>query len=288
MIDATSARRLLATTRRGAVTALAVVLTLVGCDTAGPDDAETTVPERAGWELVWHDEFDGEGLPDPDRWSYDVGSHGWGNNELQNYYGPNESTARVEDGHLIITASLIERPSYREYRSARLKTKGKGDWLYGRVEVRAKLPGGRGTWPAIWMLPTENTYGGWPESGEIDIMEHVGFDPGVVHGTVHTEAFNHMIGTHKGSQIDVPDAEEAFHVYAIEWSADRIDFFVDDERYFTFENSGAGSDEWPFDQRFFLIMNIAVGGNWGGQRGVDDTIFPQEMVVDYVRVWQEG
>lgn len=256
------------------------------CDST-ETEAATDVPDRPGWRLVWNDEFDVDGLPDSDRWVYDVGDHGWGNNERQNYYAQNAETAHVKDGELIITASLVGEGPSKEYRSARMKTKDKGDWTYGRVEVRANLPAGIGTWPAIWMLPTDNEYGGWPNSGEIDVMEHVGFDPNVVHGTVHTEAFNHSIGTHKGGQIEVPTATSGFNEYAIEWTAEKIDFFVNDEHYFTFENTGGGPPEWPFDQRFHLIMNIAIGGNWGGQHGVDDTIFPQEMRVDYVRVYEK-
>ena len=257
------------------------------CDSSKTDsDADDDVPDLPGWTLVWNDEFEGDGLPDSDKWVYDVGGHGWGNNELQTYYARNAETARVEDGVLIIRASLVGEGPSKEYKSARMKTAGKGDWVYGRVEVRADLPSGLGTWPAIWMLPSDNAYGGWPNSGEIDIMEHVGFDPNVVHGTVHTGAFNHSIGTHKGGQIQVSGATDGFNVYAIEWSEEKIDFFVNGERYFTFENTDGGPPEWPFDQRFHLVMNIAIGGNWGGQHGVDDIIFPQEMRVDYVRVYE--
>jgi len=166
-------------------------------------------------------------------------------------------------------------------------TRGKADWQYGRIDVRAKLPSGVGTWPAIWMLPTDNVYGGWPNSGEIDIMEHVGFDPNVVHGTVHTEVFNGAIGTQRGGQTTIPNALNEFHTYSIDWDEERILFMVDDQIYFRYNNSGEGSAEWPFDQRFHLIMNIAVGGTWGGQRGVDDSAFPTVMEVDYVRVYQK-
>ncbi|MEZ4701989.1 MAG: glycoside hydrolase family 16 protein [Rhodothermales bacterium] len=261
----------------------AALLLQAGCDPS--TDAPTTA--LPGWTLVWSDEFDTDGLPDAGKWGYDVGDHGWGNQELQNYLARNPETARVEEGHLIITASLTGEGDSKTYPSARLVTKNKGDWTYGRVEVRAKIPRGRGTWPAIWMLPTANTYGTWPASGEIDIMEHVGFDPTNIHGTVHTSSFNHTIGTQKGEARIVPTALDAFHVYAIEWRSDRIDFFVDSDRYFTFANTGNGPADWPFDQPFHLVMNIAVGGSWGGQQGVDDTIFPQEMQVDYVRVYRE-
>lgn len=239
---------------------------------------------KSNFQPVWSDEFDYSGLPDPARWSYDTGGHGWGNDELEYYTENRLENARVENGNLIIEARK-EDFGGRNYTSARLVTKGKGDWLYGRIEVRAKIPSGVGTWPAIWMLPTDWEYGGWPHSGEIDIMEHVGFNPNVIHGTVHTGAFNHMIGTQKGDTIRVNDAMEAFHTYAIEWNPQKIDFFVDKTKYFTFENSGKGSSEWPFDKRFHLLLNIAVGGSWGGQKGVDSTAFPARMVVDYVRVY---
>jgi len=235
-------------------------------------------------ELVWFDEFDYTGLPASDKWGYDVGGSGWGNNELQYYTENRTENARVENGNLIIEAHK-ENYGGKSYTSARLLTKAKGDWKNGRLEVKAKLPGGKGTWPAIWMLPTDWVYGGWPASGEIDIMEYVGYDPGVVHGTVHTQAFNHSIGTQQGNSINVADAESNFHVYAIEWDQDKIDFFVDDTKYFTFTNQG-GWEKWPFDQRFHLLLNIAVGGDWGGVQGVDDNIFPVKMEVDYVRVYQ--
>lgn len=244
---------------------------------------------QSGFELVWSDEFDYSGLPDENKWSYDVGDGcpnvcGWGNNELEYYTERRLENARVEDGHLIITA-IKEDMGSKAYSSARLVTREKGDWTYGRIEVKAKLPTGVGTWPAIWMLSTDWSYGGWPESGEIDIMEHVGYEPDKIYGTVHTKAYHHSIGTQKGGEVVVDDCEEEFHVYAIEWSHSKIDFFVDDNKYFTFSKE-EGSDKWPFDQRFHLLLNIAVGGNWGGVKGVDESIFPQEMKVDYVRVYQ--
>lgn len=237
-------------------------------------------------KLIWAEEFDEEGLPNPTRWSYDEGDHGWGNNELQFYTKENLKNSRVENGILIIEAHA-DTSFAKGYSSARLVTKGKAAWENGYLEIRAKLPKGTGTWPAIWMLPEENRHGGWPKNGEIDIMEHVGYDPGKVHGTVHTEAFNHSIGTQKGAQLMVPDFYEAFHTYAIDWTQDRIDFFIDGEKYFTFENTGGDYSEWPFDQPFHLILNIAVGGNWGGAKGVDPTIWPQRMEVDYVRVYEK-
>ncbi|MEM1319651.1 MAG: glycoside hydrolase family 16 protein [Bacteroidota bacterium] len=242
------------------------------------------------WKLVWSDEFDYTGLPDAKRWSYDKGDGcpnvcGWGNNELQYYTWDRLDNARVEEGRLIIEAHK-EPYKQKAYTSARLVSRQKGDWTYGRFEVRAKLPSGRGTWPAIWMLPTDWKYGGWPKSGEIDIMEHVGYARDTVYGTVHTGAFNHLNGTHKGDNIHKPDAEHAFHDYAIEWDAERIRFSVDGEEYFVFENNGDQPAAWPFDQRFHFVLNIAVGGNWGGKHGVDDRIWPQRMEIDYVRVYQ--
>ena len=152
-------------------------------------------------------------------------------------------------------------------------SKDNGDWKYGRFEIGSKLPRGRGTWPAIWMLPTDQEYGGWPASGEIDIMEHVGYEMNRIHGTIHTDRFNHTKRTQIGSSLSARNVDTEFHVYAMEWRPDRIDIFLDGKRYFTISNDGSGFEAWPFDQRFHLLMNIAVGGNWGGARGIDDSIF---------------
>ena len=166
-------------------------------------------------------------------------------------------------------------------------TKHKGDWLYGRIEVNAKLPRGKGTWPAIWMLSTDWKYGGWPASGEIDIMEHVGFDPGIIHGTIHTESYNHIKKTQKEGEVTISDAQESFHVYAINWAPTQIDFLVDEQLYHSVSRGANDtSNEWPLDQKFHLILNIAVGGNWGAMQGIDNSIWPQRMEVDYVRVYQ--
>ena len=237
------------------------------------------------WKMIWNDEFDKNGLPDSNKWGYDVGGHGWGNNELQYYTVSRKENARVEKGHLIIEA---HKESYQSsnYTSARLVTKEKGFWKYGRVEVKAKLPAGIGMWPAIWMLPVHSTYGNWPHSGEIDIVEFVGYIPDSLYATVHTGAYNGMINTQKGGRIYRNDLHKSFHVYAAEWSEESISFFVDGEKYFSFKNDQKGTAVWPFDQSFYLILNIAVGGNWGGKKGVDNLIFPQRMVVDYVRVYQ--
>jgi beta-glucanase (GH16 family) len=241
-------------------------------------------------KLVWADEFSKDGLPDATRWGYDVGNGcpvncGWGNNELQYYTSNREQNARVKDGHLIIEAHR-EKMGDMEYTSARLVSKKKGDWTYGRIDVRAKLPVGTGVWPAIWMLPTDWVYGGWPGSGEIDIMEHVGYLPDSIFGTVHTNLFNGMLGTQKSKGVASATISSEFHNYGIEWTADKIDFLFDDKVYSTFHNRHEGSDAWPFDLDFHLLLNIAVGGNWGGKMGVDTAIWPQQMIIDYVRVYQ--
>lgn len=257
------------------------------CNKTSPSSPQANSEDLPGWKLVWSDEFETDGLPNPSKWNYDVGGHGWGNQELQHYTGHRAENARVERGTLIIEARR-EIWNGMEYTSARLITKGKGDWTYGRFEIRANLPTGRGTWPAIWMLPTQWTYGngGWPDNGEIDIMEHVGFDPGWVHASVHTNKYYWRINTQKTAKLRVADAQTTFHVYEMEWSPDKVDVFVDSVKYFSFANEGKGWEVWPFDKEFHLLLNIAVGGAWGGAQGVDNSIFPQRMEIDYVRVYQ--
>ena len=231
---------------------------------------------------TWSDEFSTDGAPDATKWGYDIGGNGWGNNELQYY--TNGLNASINNGILKITAKK-ESYSGKDYTSARMITKNKGDWLYGRFEIKAKLPRGRGTWPALWMLPTDWVYGNWPNSGEIDIMEHVGYDQNRVHITVHTKAFNHTLGTQKGANKVVPTASDEFHLYRIDWASYGIRGYIDDEKIFEFEQ-GTGFEYWPFDKRFHILMNIAVGGNWGGAMGIDNTIFPATLEVDYVRVYK--
>ena len=238
-------------------------------------------------ELVWADEFDQDGLPDSTRWSYNVGGGGWGNSELQYYTDKRMENARVEDGKLIIEA-IKESYQGSAYTSARLVSKLKGDWLNCTVEARAKLPGGKGTWAAIWMLSTDQSYGSWPASGEIDIMEYVGYDVGKIYGTIHTKAYNHTLGTQKGGNTTLTDETDTFHVYKMTWTQEKIEFYVDNTKYYTFNNPHIDYTTWPFDKRFHLIMNLAVGGSWGGSQGVDPTAFPARMEVDYVRVYQES
>ncbi|WP_170178387.1 family 16 glycosylhydrolase [Flammeovirga pectinis] len=254
---------------------LLTLLTLLPFTIFGQDDC---------YEMVWSDEFNYSGAPDAEKWGYDTGGDGWGNNEDQ-YYTDRLTNAQVASGKLKITARK-ENYKGKYYTSARLVSKGKGDWLYGKIVVRAKLPTGQGTWPAIWMLSTDWEYGGWPASGEIDIMEHVGYDPNVVHGTVHTESYHHSINTQVGKHIDVSDATSNFHDYILEWDENKIKLYVDDTNYFTFTKHGTYK-EWPFDKQFHLLLNIAMGGNWGAAGGpTDDTALPASMEVDYVRVYQ--
>ena len=249
---------------------------------------ETPVKVKEGYKLVWADEFNYRGLPDSKLWDYDTTGNktGWGNHEAEYYTYANPRNAWVDNGILSIVA-VKELVNGHKYTSARLVTKNKGDWKYGRFEIKAKLPKGVGMWPAIWMLSTDWKYGGWPASGEIDIMENVGYKPDTIFGSIHTKAYYWRINTQKTKGFLVPDNDMAFHVYALEWDTDQISFFVDDNKYLSFANEKKTFAEWPFDQRFHLLLNLAVGGDWGGQKGIDDKIFPQKMLVDYVRVYQK-
>lgn len=243
---------------------------------------ESIQVKRHVGEIVFSDEFEYDGLPDEEIWGYETGGNGWGNGELQYYTGKDLDNAKVEGGHLIITA-IEEKFENSDYTSARLRSSE--SFTYGRYEIRAKLPKGRGTWPAIWMLPTGNNFGGWPNSGEIDIMEHVGFDMDVVHGSLHMADFNFRKGWHPTGEMMVPKVDEEFHNYILEWTPYQIDIYMDDFLYVTYKNDGQGPKHWPFSEKFYLLMNIAVGGAWGGQEGIDP-VYPQEMAVDYVRVYE--
>jgi len=271
---------------------LPILILFITCQEPKSSEKQPVVNEwdKEGWALVWNDEFDGPAL-NLEKWSYEIGGHGWGNNELQ-YYSDDDSTAFIQDGKLVIRADLVPQgtgssDNLRYFSSARLRTSGKGDWRYGRIEVKAKLALGQGIWPAIWMLPTDWMYGGWPESGEIDIMEHVGYDPGRVHGSIHTGSYNHKINTQRGGSKLLDKISSKFYVYAIEWYEDRIDFLIDDAKYFSFQNDGKNDfNTWPFNQRFHLLINIAVGGDWPGSPD-ETTQFPTEMEVEYVRVYEK-
>ncbi len=238
------------------------------------------------WRLVWSDEFNYSGAPDAEKWNIVESRPGWVNQEKQAYVNRKQNV-RVENGNLIIEARKGD-PNDFQYTSGRIDTYLGGKWTYGRIEVRAKLPQGRGTWPAIFMLPSENIKSvfGWPSSGEIDIMEHVGFNPGTIQATIHCHNYNYLQGNQKYNTIYIDDPFSKYHVYALEWYPDKLVFFVDDSKYFTFKNEMSGWKSWPFYKDFYLIICLAVGGTWGGQKGIDPEIFPTGMTVDYVRVYQ--
>jgi len=272
------------------------ILILFGSAFAAEQNAkpEKKNAERPGWKLVWSDEFDYEGAPDPKKWSYEVGFVR--NGEAQYYTNDRRENARVENGMLVIEgrkehytapAGADGKAQTSEYTSASLTTVKSASWTYGRIEVRAKIPTGRGTWPAIWTLGTNIGTAGWPKCGEIDILENVGFDPDGIHTTIHTAAYNHVKKTQKGHRVEKPKPYADFHVYAIEWTKDKIDFFFDDEKTFTTENEGKGEEAWPFDKPQYLLLNFAIGGGWGGAKGIDESIFPQKFLIDYVRVYEK-
>ena len=249
---------------------------------------ESCDEEIINYTLVWQDEFL-EPEINLEKWNFQIGTGdwGWGNNESQYYTSDNEN-AYIEDGKLIIQA-VNENFGGMNYTSARMNTKNKGDWKYGKLEIRAKLPSGTGTWPAIWLYPTQSVYGGWPASGEIDIMEHVGYDPYHIHGTVHTENNNGLNGTQMGGHMEVYDIFTDFHNYTIEWNENSIKWYVDDTQFFTYYNDNENNpDSWPFNQYFHLIINLAIGGNWGGIEGIDNSIFPVQFEIDYVRVYEQS
>ncbi len=237
--------------------------------------------------LVWADEFDKDGLPDSSRWSYERGYKR--NKEMQYYTVQRTENTWIKDGCLTIKAlndSALVDGDIRPVTSASILTRNKADWKYGRIEVRAQVPSCLGTWPAIWMMPAGNTYGGWPKSGEIDIMEYVGYEPQKVYFNLHSEKYNHTKNTGRGTSVQSDDAHTSFHVYAVEWFEDRIDWYMDSQRVFSVSNNEPGWEAWPFDQPFYLIINFAFGGAWGGSKGVDLTKLPQEYKIDYVRVFQ--
>lgn len=243
--------------------------------------------------LAWADEFDGTRL-DQSKWSFDTSRNklGWYNKELQYYAANRPENLRVTDGKLIIEARK-DGPALRKFRdwgrqqysSAKIMTKGKASFRYGFVEARAKLPCARGTWPAVWMMPDAEAP--WPNGGEIDILEHVGSEPHVAHANLHTRLFNHMRQNGRGAQVTVPTACEAFHRYQLSWTPDAITIGVDDRAYMKVRNNQPGGrGAWPFDKPFYLILNLAMGGDWAAAKGMDDAALPQRFEVDYVRVWQ--
>ncbi len=244
-----------------------------------------------GYHLVWHDEFN-EGTSLNSDWTHEVKPAGFFNNELQTYVDEEINGKRVtelKDGALNIHCFKDEDGKIY---SGRVYAKMKEGWLHGYIEARILLPSGKGTWPAFWMMPISFNYNDsrnnpWPACGEIDIMEEVGYDPNVVLSTIHCKAYNHMRGTQKSGSRNIGTAESEFHVYACEWTADYLRFFVDGEELFMYENEGKGKDSWPYIEPFYPILNLAWGGNWGGSKGIDDNALPITMKVDYIRIFQK-
>ena len=289
---------------RGAMTAglrrvwvaLMCVLPLLACGggagaeatafaTATPAAAAASPDAPAGYVLVWSDEFDRDGQPDASRWDYDTGRNllGWFNNERQYYARARPENALVSNGRLRITARHEDLRSATDwggqhYTSARLLTRGRADWTYGFFEVRAKLPCGRGTWPAIWTLGSR---GVWPDAGEIDLMEQVGSNPSRVFGTVHTLQSG---GVGTGAAVQVPDACTRFHNYQRHWTTDALEIGIDGVVHYRYTNARAGASSWPFDAPQFLLINLAIGGDLGGN--IDDSIFPVTLEIEHVRVFQ--
>jgi beta-glucanase (GH16 family) len=253
---------------------VSATLTLAACAPSAP---------RADWKLVWHDEFDGPGL-DVAKWVRETGGGGWGNNELE-FYTDRPENARLEDGHLVIEARQ-EPFGNRRYTSARLKTEGFGAWKYGRIEARIRIPRGQGIWPAFWMLGDQCARVGWPACGEIDIMENIGREPGQVHGTVHGPQYSGAQGVSAAYALSAGAFADDYHVYAVEWEADTIRWYVDDAHYAAVTPKDLPPPgAWVFDHPFFIILNVAVGGGWPGSPD-STTVFPQQMLVDWVRVHQ--
>jgi len=260
----------------------------------GSTDDSSDQPQGNEWELVWSDEFD-QNILDQEKWNILLWRPGWVNNELQAYTAKDDNIF-LENGNLVLQA--LYQPGYTgsdhqgnaytsNYTSGRINTAGKAEWTYGKYEIRAKLPKGVGSWPAIWMLGSSISTIGWPACGEIDIMEHVGFDEGVVHASIHTTDYNHNKNTQKSGSTIVPTATDSFHVYTLEWAPTYLYFLVDDVPYHFVYNDGPDDDaKWPFYNDAFMILNVAVGGDWGGIGGIDNSTFPMQMLVDYVRVYE--
>ena len=243
------------------------------------------------YQLIWQDDFDNSTFNEK-WWTPQLGDGcpqlcGWGNNESQ-YYTEEEENIRIENGYLIIQAHKKNVQNI-QYTSAKLITKNKLSWKHGKIEIKAKLPKGRGVWPAFWMLPEllEKPMK-WPDDGEIDIMEHVGYNPNMIYGTIHTKKYNHLIGTQKSDSISVKNVSEQFHIYSIEWDKNKITWLLDNKPFNTFYKNQDNFKGWPFnDYKYYLIVNLAIGGDWGGQMGIDDTIFPQKLTIDYIKYYKK-
>jgi beta-glucanase (GH16 family) len=238
------------------------------------------------WKLTWKDEFNYEGLPDSTKWNYDTGGEGWGNDELQYYTKQRKQNVEVLKGNLSIKA-IREKFEANNYTSTRLVTKGKKDFRYGKFEIRAKIPTGRGLWPACWMLSSKEPRI-WPDDGEIDILENVGYTPGEITGAAHVrrnKTSNAIITSSNSTTIF--DDSDAFHIYRLIWTPERLEWYVDDKLFHFYDKADRPPLHWPFNGKFYLIFNLAVGGSWGGKNGIDDSIFPQTFIIDYVRVYED-
>ena len=259
------------------------------------EDKDIEILTNENWELVWSDDFDQDNIDDQ-KWTKLRWRPGWVNNEDQAYTN-RDTNIFTRDGKLVIRA-LIE-PGYvdtdytgseynADFTSGRLNTSGKHSWVYGKFDIRAKLPNGKGSWPAIWMLGDNISTDGWPHCGEIDIMEHVGYEEGNIHGSIHTTDYNHMNGTQKSGNIEISTVADSFHLYSLEWDSTYLRFSVDNQPYFFIYNDSNGDqDKWPFNLNHYLILNLAIGGDWGGVQGINQNAFPMEMEVDYVRVYKK-
>jgi len=262
---------------------LALIINAPGCAAAGLSTPQPTpIPTLEGWTLRWHDEFDGDQI-DRANWTYDIGGHGWGNGEMQ-YYTDRPVNARVENGNLVIEAHQ-EKYNGSYYTSARLKSEGLQEFQYGRLEARLKVPEGKGFWPAFWMLGSNFSRVGWPDCGEIDIMEYIGKEPDLIMGTLHGPGYSGALGISQWNRQAYNIADD-FHTYAIEWDENQITWFYDGEPYHTVTREDVGSRPWVFDQPFFFILNLAVGGTLGGMVS-PQTVFPAQYLVDYVRVYDK-
>ncbi|WP_461633413.1 glycoside hydrolase family 16 protein [Labilibaculum euxinus] len=270
------------------ILSLGTIFLLSACNSKKSKTSEKSEGDSDNYQLVWSDEFDYTGLPDSTKWMYDTegNSEGWGNNEAQYYTKAKKENAWVQDGVLNIIA-LKEQYEGKDYTSARLNSKA--NWLYGKIEVNAKLPKGRGTWSAIWMMPKDWSFkdGDWPNIGEIDIMEHVGHNLGAIHASAHSTDYQWQKGTQQTDTIMISDVADKFHSYIWEWTPEVMRAYVDDQLYFEYKNEGLGESKWPYIKPFYLILNVAVGGAWGSVEGIDAEAFPQTMQVDYVRIFQK-
>ena len=259
----------------------------------GNDQAPTF---SSNWEMLWSDEFDGEDL-DLSKWNRLSWRPGWVNNELQ-AYTERDTNIFLESGFLVLQGLIdpgFSGTDYNgndynaDYTSGRVNTDGKFSTTYGRFDIRAKLPKGKGSWPAIWMLGESINSIGWPDCGEIDIMEHVGYDEGMIHGSIHTEEYNHMYNTQRSGSKYIENVTSTFHVYSLEWSPFYLRYLIDDEPFFFVYNDSKGDNsKWPFDDPHYIILNLAIGGDWGGVQGISTSEFPMRMMVDYVRVFKQS